>query len=131
MTDFPLTVTAAAAVILGLLYIVLTFQIGLQRGREGIALGDNGDPVLAKKIRGHANAAEQIPLGLILIGLNEAMNSGPTAMTLAALLVLGRVAHAIHFFGHKKPLAFRSVGMILTILSHLLGIIGLALGLIL
>ncbi|WGI23029.1 MAPEG family protein [Amylibacter sp. IMCC11727] len=131
MSDFPLNVTAAAAVILGAMYIFMTFQIGLQRGKERIAMGDNGDPVLAKKIRGHANAAEQIPLGLILIGLNEAMNSAPTAMVLAALLVLGRIAHAIHFFGEKKPLVFRAGGMMLTILSHLLGVIGLALGLIL
>ena len=89
MSDFSLSVTVAA-VVLGLLYVILTFQIGLQRGRDRIALGDNGDPVSAKKIRGHANAAEQIPLGLILIGLNEAMNSGPTAMTLAALLAASR-----------------------------------------
>lgn len=47
------------------------------------------------------------------------------------MLVVGRIAHAIHFFGHKKPTAFRSVAMILTILSHLFGVIGLALGLIL
>ncbi|MCO4825425.1 MAG: MAPEG family protein [Amylibacter sp.] len=131
MTDFPLNVTAAAAVILGALYIFMTLRIALQRRGQRIAMGDNSDPQLAKKIRGHANAAEQIPLGLILIGLNEAMNSSPTALTLAALLIIGRILHAIHFYSEDKPVRYRAYGMLLTILSHLLGVIGLALGLIL
>ncbi len=131
MSDFPLSVTAAATAILALMYVYMTLQIGLHRKNTKIALGDNGDAAFAKKIRGHANAAEQIPLGLILIGLNEAMNSAPTAMALAALLVVGRISHAIHFFGKDKPLGFRAYGMLLTLLSHLLGAIGLLLGLIL
>ena len=131
MSDFPLSVTAATAAILGALYIYMTLRIGIQRKNDRIAMGDNGDAALAKKIRGHANAAEQIPLGLILIGLNEAMNSGPTAMTLAALLIIGRVMHASHFYGDNKPIQLRAYGMLLTIASHALGVVGLALGLML
>lgn len=131
MSDFPLSVTAATAVILGALYVYMTLRIALQRRGEGISMGDNDDLSLARKIRGQANAAEQIPLGLILIGLNEAMNSAPTAMALAALLVIGRVMHCSHFYRDNQPIKTRAYGMMLTLFSHILGIIGLALGLIL
>lgn len=131
MSDFPLNVTAATAAILGALYIFMTMRIALQRRGERIYLGDNSDPELLRKIRGHGNAAEQIPLGLILIGLNEALNSSPTAMTFAAMLVIGRLLHFIHFFFADKPLKFRAYGMLLTMASHALGVIGLALGLML
>lgn len=131
MSDFPLTVTAATTLILGVVYLFLTFVVIRHRRADKVAIGDNDDKVLAKKIRGHANAAEQIPMGLIIIGLNEAMNSAPTAMFLAALLVIGRILHAIHYTRKGTPLSFRAFGMMLTLLSQILGLVGLFLGLIL
>jgi uncharacterized membrane protein YecN with MAPEG domain len=131
MSDFPLTYTALAAAILGALYVYMTLSIGLQRQNTRIAMGDNGDEAFAKKIRGHGNAAEQIPLGLILIGLNEAMNSGLFVLILAALLIFGRIMHAAHFYGDNKPLKLRAYGMMLTLGSHALGVVGIVIGLIL
>lgn len=130
MSDFALSVTAAAAIILGALYVTMTLRIALQRRSKRIVLGHNDDAIFERKIRGHGNAAEQIPLGLILLGLNEAMNGSTVALVLAILLIIGRFLHAIHFFSEGKPLAYRAYGMMLTLGSHILGMIALAIGLI-
>ena len=130
MSDFPLTVTAATTVLLGLLYLYLTMKVVMHRREDKVVFGDNNDPMLAKKIRGHGNAAEQIPLGLILIGLNEAMNSGAFAMVLAALLIIGRTLHAIHYTRKGTPITLRMFGMLLTLVSHILGIVGLVVALV-
>ena len=131
MTDFSLPATAIAALILGSFYIWLTVRVILIRRKDGIILGDNNDRAVAKKIRGHANAAEQIPLGLILIGLNEALNSTHTAATIAVILILGRFMHGIYFTLPGIHHRYRVLGMFLTLIAQILSLLGLALGLLL
>ena len=130
MPDFPLTVTAWTAVFLGVLYIWLTLRVVRGRRSGRIVHGDGGDPVFAKKVRGHANAAEQIPLGLILLGLNEAV--GPTwlALLIAASLVVGRYLHGAYFAIHGLPWQLRSAGMLLTVGAQIIGVAGLAVALV-
>lgn len=130
MTEFPLTITAWAAVLLGALYLLLTLRVIGQRRGQAIVHGDGGDKIMLKKIRGHANAAEQIPLGLILIGLTEMLVAAWVPGVLATLLVVGRVMHGAYFGWHGLPHVLRVGGMALTLLAQLGGIIAVLAGLL-
>ncbi|MEM7439588.1 MAG: MAPEG family protein [Pseudomonadota bacterium] len=131
MTDFPLPITAWAALVLGTLFFWLTWRVIGERQSGKVAHGDGGNSELAKKIRGQANAAEQMPLGLIVLGLNELLNPTWVTILLAVMLVAGRVIHGINFTMPGTPFIMRPIGMGLTLFSLGFGLIGLAAGLIL
>lgn len=130
MTEFPLIITAWAAAILGLFYVWQTWRVISYRRAHGVVLGETEDRDFRKRIRGHANAAEQMPLGLILLGLNEATGPGWAALGLAVLLVGGRLCHGLYFGIHGLPHQMRVLGMLATLLAQGLGAIGLMLWLI-
>lgn len=129
MADFPIPITAWTTLVLGLLFLWLTWTVIAAR-QTGIPHGDGGDNKVAKKIRGQANAAEQIPLGLMVLGLNELLNPTWVALVLAAFLIAGRVIHGINFAVPGTPFVMRPLGMGLTLTSLSLGLIGLAYGLL-
>ena len=124
-----LPVTSLAAAILGLIYIALTFRVVQARGRNNASLGDGGGIIPAGQehtapllvaARSHANFAEYVPLGLILIGLVEADGTRKWfVFLLAALLVIGRVAHPLGM-GRKIPNPYRASGIALTASAILL-----------
>jgi uncharacterized membrane protein YecN with MAPEG domain len=121
-----LPITAVAAAILGLIYLVLTVQVIRARGTTKASLGDGSGGLIAAgqehtapllvASRSHANFAEYVPLCLILIGLTE-LNGTRTwvVQLLAALLVIGRVIHPLGM-GRKIPNPFRAGGLVLTVL---------------
>src|SRR6056297_2389978 len=115
MTDLP--VTSAAALLNGALLLALTARVIFHRRRNGIVLGDNGDRVLTKAIRGQANAAEQVPVALILCALAElqAAPAAPLAAT-AALFTLGRYMHGAYFALHGLHWRLRFWGMLATLI---------------
>lgn len=111
-----LTLTTIAALANTAIFLALTIKVIRMRRRDGVVLGDNGDRALTKAIRGQANAAEQMPLGLILALLVEAQGGppGPLASALAAF-TLGRVLHGLYFGVHGTPWRLRFYGMFLTL----------------
>ena len=113
MPDLPLT--SLAALLNGAIFFGLTLKVIRIRRRDGVVLGDNGDRALMKAIRGQANAAEQMPLGLILGLLIELQGgpAGPLASALAAF-TLGRLIHGAYFGIHGTPWRLRFYGMFLT-----------------
>ncbi|WP_377507388.1 MAPEG family protein [Octadecabacter sp. R77987] len=116
MTDLTLPITSLAALANGAIYLILTWRVIRMRRRDGIVLGDNGDRIMAKRIRGHANAAEQMPLALIMIALVEVRDGNAFALaTLAALFTLGRALHAAYFTIHGTHWRFRMWGMAATL----------------
>ena len=64
--------TAIYAAVLGLLAVLLTVNVIVNRVRAKVDFGDGGVAVLGQAIRAHANFAEHTPLALLLIGLVEA-----------------------------------------------------------
>lgn len=90
-----LPVTSLYAGLITLLVIALAARIPpmRRRYRVGIHSGQNED--LARAVRVHGNAVENVPLGLILLGLLElqAMNAG-VLHALGSLFFLGRILHA-------------------------------------
>lgn len=114
-----MTVTMLAAGVLGLLMAVLGIRVIAMRFGRRISLGTGKDADLEKRIRVHGNAAEWVPIGLILLFLAEqAHGATPIVTGAAAALVIGRLAHP---FGFRTldPNIPRTAGMVLTIAAVL------------
>ena len=122
----PPIITALYAGLAGLIYLWLTWVVVSHRRGKRISLGDGDDPKVAKSIRGQGNAAEQMPIILILLGLTEMLGAPAVAVHIAGLaFIIGRVMHGLHFNGYIGFWA-RPAGMLLTLVTTLI----LALGLI-
>ena len=114
-----LPITSFTAFFTGALILLLTIKVVQLRRRDGVVLGDNDDRALAKAIRGQANAAEQLPIALILMGLAELQGGGTLLLLLAAaLLVIGRILHAIYFAIHGTHWRLRFYGMWMTLAAQ-------------
>ena len=82
---------------LALWFLVLSIRV--IQGRSG--KGD--DASLQRRIRGHANFAEYVPLILILIGFLEASGTAPWIIhSLGASLLVGRLLHGYAFAFTEK-----------------------------
>jgi len=115
-----LSLAAAAAVI----NLWLMVRIGQIRTKGKILYGDGGNEALVRRMRAHANFAENTPLVLILIGVIELAGKGGRWLAIVgAIYMLGRLCHAIGMDG-KVPL--RSTGALVTMLT-LLGLAVMAL----
>lgn len=126
MLSLPLTSLAALAC--GLLLLALTIRVVILRRRGGVVLGDGDDRALAKAIRGQANAAEQMPMALILAGLIE-LQAGPSIMlgVTLALFLVGRLLHGAYFAFHGLTWRLRFFGMWATVIGQALLLVLLAL----
>ncbi len=130
MPDFLFPVTAWSTVVLAVLFQWLTFRVIGVRRKDHIVLGDGGDHVMNKKIRGQANAAEQIPISLILLGLTEYVIPGLVPLVIAVVLIVGRVMHGIYFTIHGTNFRLRFYGMLFTLIAQSIAIVALTIGLI-
>lgn len=111
----------------GLILIWLTANVVRSRLSGQIVLGDNGDPAMIKAVRGHANAAETMPMMLIMLVLSELIGAPSVAIHIAGgVFTVGRILHALHFVG-LASIKFRSLGMMLTLLAMGLTAIALVL----
>jgi len=63
-------VTPLYAGILAILFFVLSMRVVALRG-HGASLGDGGNPLLLRRIRGHGNFAEYVPFILLMMGMLE------------------------------------------------------------
>lgn len=125
MPPMPVTALYAGALTLWILY--LAWRVGAARQRQGVLLGDGGDPEVLREMRAHGNAIETIPLTLLLMALSEGLGAPPEALHLTGLgLAAGRVAHGLYFFGGAVALRLRALGMGLTMIVQA----ALALGLV-
>lgn len=113
------SVTAFFAGLLGLLFIVLSGLVIVQRYKLQLPLGDGGNRDIQYRIRAHANFAEYVPLALVIMGLAEMQGSSKYFIAaLGMLLLLGRISHAygLVFAETANPpkIYFRSAGMMMT-----------------
>jgi uncharacterized membrane protein YecN with MAPEG domain len=78
-----------------ILVVFLGLRVVQFRFRNKIGLGDGGDPTLQRRVRVHANAVENLPLALLLLGGME-LNGYPQALVhgFGATLFVSRAAHA-------------------------------------
>ena len=88
-------ITMLYAGLCAILVVFLGLRVVQFRFRNRIGLGDGGDPTLQRRVRVHANAVENLPLALLLLGGME-LNGYPPALVhgFGATLFVSRVAHA-------------------------------------
>lgn len=113
-------ITAFYAALSAILVIALAASVIARRYAVRVGLGDNGDRVLARRIRAHANAVEYLPLALILLLVLELLAIAPPWLhAFGIALLLGRLLHALGLSRSSGPGVLRFSGMVLTLLAML------------
>jgi uncharacterized protein len=117
MTILPVTLgTAALSVAVN---IWLGWRVVTARRVANVKIGDGGDEGVLRRMRAHANFAENTPIFLILIAAIElAVGNGLLLIMLAAIFLAARIAHGIGMDGGSL-VRFRMFGMMATTLTTL------------
>lgn len=113
-------ITGWAALICATFYMFQTLQVIKARQKSGVSVGDGGDKLLIRRMRGQANAAEQMPLTLLALFLAEMLGGVAWILIpLAAVFTLARLSHGYAFgwLEHSFPLRF--YGMLFSSISSL------------
>jgi uncharacterized membrane protein YecN with MAPEG domain len=108
-------VTGIYAALGALLLLVLAVRISLARRAARVGIGDGGNHELVKRIRAHANAAEYLPIALLLLLLLDLGQTPPLWLhVFGVALIVGRVLHAIGLSRTAGESFGRLVGIALT-----------------
>jgi uncharacterized membrane protein YecN with MAPEG domain len=109
-----MTITPLYAGLLAILFLALSARV-VQK-RSNVSLGDGGDPELLRRIRGHANFAEYVPLILLMMAMLEFGGAMPIWLLhlLGVTLVVARVLHGIALSYTAKWKFGRFYGTLLT-----------------
>jgi hypothetical protein len=97
----------------GLFGIALSFGVIQLRATKGIGMGDGGNALLARRIRGHANFMENAPLTLLLLAVCESTQACPSwgLYTLGSIFLSGRLAHGYAFWNETPFMLGRIFGI--------------------
>jgi uncharacterized membrane protein YecN with MAPEG domain len=122
MTPISLPVTTFTTLLLAAVYLLQTWSVIRERRSKGIVHGDNGDRSTQKRIRGHANMAEQAPIFIIMLFLAEIQSRVSTEWLwgLSVWFILARLMHAYYFLDIGAHHKFRFWGMLITLATQLL-----------
>ncbi|HLG87790.1 MAG TPA: MAPEG family protein [Alphaproteobacteria bacterium] len=121
MDDSPNWITPLYAGLLGILLLVLSYNVSRQRVGSKVLIGDGGVPALQRVVRAQANLTEYAPLALILLaGIEVQGFSGRIVHFLGILLLVGRLLHGFGLTRSAGPSAPRAIGASLTWLMLLL-----------
>lgn len=113
---FQLETTLLFAAIFGVLHVVFTLRVGAYRFSSKISLGDGGDKVLLKRVRAHANFVETVPMGLLLLVLNELNGLAEnTLLILGSVFLLSRLIHYVTIVSRLLPVFMRPLSMLGTL----------------
>lgn len=123
-------ITAWTALFCGVLFFALTVRVILGRRNTKISLGDGGNKMMERRIRGQGNASEQMPMTLIAMMAAELLGA-PASLLIASAVVfcVGRLMHGITF-GWLTHSPMRIVGFAMSLLGTLGVLASLAIALI-
>ena len=108
------TITALYAGILALIVIALAINVTVHR----VKLRDGGNPQMRRMIRLHGNAAEYIPLAVVLMAIYELNGGGHLGLHIVGIaLVAGRVVQTWGMWATDMTNRGRQIGQSLTWLS--------------
>lgn len=111
----------------GLLMLVLSILVVRARVVTQTLIGDEGKPAMAAPLRAHANNTEYVPMALIMMWA-LATPIGASIWLIHGMgvpLTLGRLLHAIGLSNSTGTSTFRFIGMILTWIAFIVGIVGI------
>ena len=110
-----MSIVPVYAALLAVLFVGLSVRTLRLRRNLRILVGDAGDERMLRAMRAHANFAEYVPLGLLLIAFVELQHApGLLVHAMALVLLVGRIAHALGVSRTPEDLRFRVTGMALT-----------------
>ncbi|MDE0839144.1 MAG: MAPEG family protein [Kiritimatiellae bacterium] len=118
-----MAVTLIYAGALALWFLILSLRVIAARiGPSGPGLGDGGNPKVLRRIRGHANFAEYVPLVLLMMGFLE-LSGLPRwwLHAMGAALLVGRLIHGYALSFTQEYVFGRTAGIILTLIPLLVG----------
>jgi uncharacterized membrane protein YecN with MAPEG domain len=110
-----------------LIMLILGILVVRARVRTQTEIGDGGKPEMAGPLRAHANNAEYVPMALLLMWALASPLGGSIWLIhgIGAPLTLGRILHAIGLSGSTGPSPLRFLGMVLTWIAYIVGIVGI------
>ncbi len=110
-----LAVTPLYAALLALIFVFLSARVIAQRVTARISVGDGDDKELRKRMRVHANFAEYVAIGVILLLIAELQDAPVWFLHVLGLsLLIGRILHAIGMSATPQIFRLRQAGMLLT-----------------
>ncbi|QLC24440.1 hypothetical protein HFP57_04950 [Parasphingopyxis algicola] len=113
-----LPVTAALAVAMGTLLLLLAIDTVRQRFRTSTAHGFGDDQRLTSACRSHGNLAEHAPIVIILVALLELSRADHMGLMIASgVFIVARLLHVHGLYNPKPdggPPLTRALGVILT-----------------
>lgn len=110
----------------GLIMLVLGVLVTRARVKTQTDIGDGGKPEMAGPLRAHGNNAEYVPMALLLMWALTLPTFGASIWWIHAIgasLTIGRILHAIGLSRSVGPSPLRFVGMILTWIAYVIGIV--------
>ena len=100
------------AAVLALLFLVLSVRVIRGRRAQKISIGVGNSAALERRVRVHANFAENVPFALVLLAMAEARGvPGIMLHALCLSLLIGRAAHAWGVSRTPEDFRFRVGGM--------------------
>jgi len=109
-------VTAIYGALLALIIVILTVPVIKLRQGLRVGLGDGGQTSLQQAVRAHGNAAEFIPLFIVLLAIYEINHACAIALHIfGVVFVLSRLAHASGLYQSPGASLGRFVGMVGTL----------------
>ncbi|NKI34953.1 hypothetical protein HFP89_07225 [Wenzhouxiangella sp. XN79A] len=116
------TITLFYAGLSALILLGLSARVVALRRKHQVGIGTGAINTLERAVRAQANFTEYVPLALLLIALLELQGvAGAVVHALGALLVIGRVLHALGLNRSAGTSMGRLVGTVLTWLVLLAG----------
>lgn len=109
------------ASLLAALIVFLAYRVTVFRRAENIAIGDDkGSKAMKSAVRAHANAVENIPVGILLLVILELNHLNPVLQHAFGVIFLGaRVAHAYGLSKRNGPSKGRFYGTLFSWLTLL------------
>lgn len=108
-------ITGIYAAIAALLIVFLAVRVTLRRRAIKVGIGNGGDAILARRIRAHANAAEYVPLALLLLLILELNQTQPVLLhVFGCVLIAGRLLHGFGLSTSPAVTPGRAIGITLT-----------------
>lgn len=110
-----------------LIMLILGILVVRARVATRTDIGDGGIAEMAGPLRAHGNNTEYVPMALLLMW---ALASVPPSASIwvmhaaGATLTIGRICHAIGLSQSTGPSTMRLVGIMLTWISFIVGIVG-------
>lgn len=111
-----------------LIMLILGMLVTRARVRTQTDIGDGGKPEMAAPLRAHANNTEYTPMALLLMWVLTLPTLGASIWVIHAIgvsLTVGRILHAIGLSRSTGPSALRFVGMVLTWIAYVIGIVAI------